>query len=462
MGKSATKGRGPSRPKLPASSQHVPWWSRVWQSMKQWEATLSSFSLILSSSVLLIVLGLGMVLSSSFVTQLQDDKSVFSELASQGSFALLGVIPLVVGARLPLTVWRRLAWPLLFFSLIGVLLLFTGLGLSSGGNRAWVNLGFATFQPAEAAKLALIVWTADVLANKAVSKDEDLLSKWTHVVVPVGVVGAAFLGLVLAGRDLGTSLVIMGVMGVMLYAAGVSYTILGTGVAAGAVLSVMLVLSSESRMRRVTAWISGEDDAAGTSWQSVHGLFALASGGLWGLGLGASREKWHYLPEAHNDFIFAIIGEELGILGTVGVVALFSVLGFAAIRIVLRHPDPFVKIAMSGMLAWLVGQAFINMAVVVGLLPVLGVPLPFVSSGGSSLVMAMTGVGFMLAVCSDMERQHLKAAKKKKAPALPRQQIASAPVSGSIRQVAPVTKKKTGSSKTTGRTKKKSSQSTKK
>jgi cell division protein FtsW len=213
----------------------------------------------------------------------------------------------------------------------------------------------------------------------------------------VGPVSALVIALVLAGRDLGTALVIMMLVGVMLYVAGASGRLFALAVVAGGVLTGFLVMSSKNRVSRVQTWLGGaECDQMNECWQSTHGTWALASGGWWGLGLGASREKWSWLPEAHNDFIYAIIGEELGLPGTLTILALLAVIAVGGLRVVLRHDDLFVKIATAGVLGWVVGQGLLNVAVVLGLLPVVGVPLPLVSSGGSALLTTLAALGMVL------------------------------------------------------------------
>src|SRR5690625_7927269 len=167
------------------------------------------------------------------------------------------------------------------------------------------------------------------------------------------------------------------------------------GIIVGAAIAQMAIMSA-NRMHRIGAWLDDSCDRLGACYQASHGMWGLAEGGVWGLGLGASRQKWQYLPEAHNDFIFAIIGEELGLWGTLLVLLLFAVLGIGMARIIRRHPDPFVKIATGGILAWLLGQMVINIGGVVGLLPIIGVPLPLVSAGGSALVMTMLAIGVVL------------------------------------------------------------------
>jgi cell division protein FtsW len=243
------------------------------------------------------------------------------------------------------------------------------------------------------AKIALIVWAATVLCRK-----RSTLDSWSHVLVPVVLpVGVIVVGLVLAGRDLGTGLVLLLVLAALLFAAGAPARIFLTSAAAMGVLATVLATTSANRMARIDAWLKGScSDQLGTCFQSIHGKYALADGGWWGVGLGASREKWSWLPEAHNDFIFAIIGEELGLVGALVVLALFGVLAWACYRLVVRSDDPFVRIATAGVMAWVVGQALVNIGAVIGMLPVIGVPLPLVSSGGTALLTTMFGLGMLL------------------------------------------------------------------
>ena len=218
-----------------------------------------------------------------------------------------------------------------------------------------------------------------------------------HAVVPVVPVTALLLGLVLAGRDLGTALVLMGLVAALMFSAGVPLRVFAVSAALAASAVFVLVTTSPNRMQRFEAWRgTGAADPQGTNWQPLHALWALASGGWWGLGLGESRQKWFWLPEAHNDFIFAVIGEELGLVGTLAVLGLFAMLGIGLFRLVIAADDVFVKIATGGVLAWVLGQALVNIGAVVGLLPVVGVPLPLVSSGGSALVTTLIALGMVL------------------------------------------------------------------
>ncbi len=230
------------------------------------------------------------------------------------------------------------------------------------------------------------------------ARQRHLLNRVRYVVFPylVPYVGVT-IALVLAGHDLGTALVLFAIVGAVLFAAGVPRRlfIMAGGLAVAGVLA--LVVTSSNRMGRITNWLSGScTDPNGECGQSVHGLYALADGGWWGVGLGESKEKWAWLPEAHNDFIFAIIGEELGLPGTLVILALFALFATACVLLVMRSRDQFVRIATVGVMAWVLGQAMINIGAVIGLLPVIGVPLPLVSAGGSALVSTLAGVGMLV------------------------------------------------------------------
>jgi len=265
-----------------------------------------------------------------------------------------------------------------------------------GGNTNWLQLGPVRLQPSELVKVTLVVWLAHVLAVKG-----ERVRRLREVVVPVVPIAGLAVGLVLYGGDLGTTIILAGIVLGALFFAGVRLRHLAVPVVAAAVLTPMLALSGNSRADRVNVWLDQCSTASDYSlycWQTVHGWWALASGGVFGVGLGNSKAKWNWLPEQDNDFIFAIIGEELGLLGALTVLALFVVLAVALIRIVRRSTDPFTRIAASAVMVWITGQAFVNIAVVLGLLPVLGVPLPFMSAGGSSLVTTLLAVGIVLSL----------------------------------------------------------------
>src|SRR4051812_29505581 len=319
-----------------------------------------------------------MVLSSSSVESLRELPSSYTIFAKQAMFAAAGLPLAVLAALLPIRVWKALAWPLLLVGVCALLLVVVA-GHTVNGNQNWVNIAGFTLQPSEAVKLALVVWVAAVLERK-----RPLFAETVHAVVPVVPVTVLLLLLVLAGRDLGTALVLMGLVGALMFTGGVPLRVFAVSGALAAAAVFVLVSTSANRMDRLSHWSGQANDPQGTGWQPLHALWALASGGWWGLGLGESRQKWSWLPEAHNDFIFAIIGEELGLIGTLAVLALFALLAVGLFRIVLATDDVFVKIATGGVLAWILGQALVNIGAVVGLLPVIGVPLPLVSSGGAA------------------------------------------------------------------------------
>lgn len=356
-----------------------------------WDSSVTSYYLILGATLLLTALGLVMVLSSSSVTSLVSVGSPYATFANQARWALIGLPLFLIASRVPNLTYRRLAWPILAVALFLQFLVFSPMGVNVKGNVNWIEVAGQRFQPSEAIKLALIIWLAVVLSRK-----HHLLSQWSHVVIPAFPVVALSVGIVLYGHDLGTAMVILLIVGGVLFTAGVPLRMFGFAGAIMIVIVARMALKSSNRMTRIGAWLDPDCDRLGACYQASHGMWGLAEGGIWGMGLGASRQKWQYLPEAHNDFIFAIIGEELGLWGTLLVLALFAVLAIGMARVIRRHPDPFVKIATGGVMAWIMGQMLINIGGVVGLLPIIGVPLPLVSAGGSALVMTLLAIGLVL------------------------------------------------------------------
>ena len=272
------------------------------------------------------------------------------------------------------------------------LLVFTPLGKSVNGNTNWIAVGPISIQPSEFAKLGLVLFGAAVLTRK-----RKLLGQFKHALVPYVVPFAALaIGLVLLGHDLGTVIVMGAIVAAVLFTAGVSWRLFAVGGLGFGLMAAVMVLTSENRLSRFDVWLGKDTNPFGAARQPLHGRYALADGGWWGVGLGASREKWQWLSEPHNDFIYAIIGEELGLPGTLVVLALFAVLALVCYRLVLRTNDLFIRLATGGIMAWIVVQAIVNIGAVIGLLPVIGVPLPLVSSGGSSLVTTMLALGMLL------------------------------------------------------------------
>jgi cell division protein FtsW len=361
----------------------------------QWNSAVTSYYVLAGATALLLVLGLVMVLSSSSVDSLAQSRSPYAQFLDQTKYALIGLPVLLVLARMPLRRLKVLAWPALVAAVALQGLVFTPLGASQGGNRNWVRLPGFQAQPSEVIKLALALWLGAVLARKL-----PLLHQWKHALVPAVPVAAGAIGVVLLGHDLGTAIVLFLLVFGALWVSGMKFRMFAVPVVAVAAVTLPLVALSGNRSGRIKAWLNPDavDQAGlGVTYQSKHGIWALGTGGWGGLGLGQSREKWGYLPEAHNDFVFAIIGEELGLLGTLLVVALFGLLAFAMVRVIRRHDDAFAQITTGAIMFWLIGQALVNIAVVLGLLPVMGVPLPLVSAGGSALIMTMAALGVVLA-----------------------------------------------------------------
>lgn len=352
--------------------------------------------LAVGTVMFLVLFGLVMVLSSSAVTSAQNNEGdFFAVFLRQGLFALIGIPLMLTVGRLPAVFWRRWARVAVMGGLALQLLVFTGLGYDYGGNRNWIELFGFTMQPSEFLKLALVVWLATVLAERA-NAFTDLRS----VAIPALPVSGVAVGMVLLGQDLGTASIMIAIVLAALFFAGAPLRYLGLLVAGIAALAVTFALTSTSRTSRISVWLNGcaPEDYEFTCWQSVHALWALGSGGVFGVGLGNSATKWRWLPHAESDFIFAIIGEELGLIGAIVVLVLFAVLAVALMRIVRRHVDPFARIATGAIMVWLIGQAFVNIAVVLGMLPVLGLPLPFVSAGGSALLSSLLAVGVVLSL----------------------------------------------------------------
>jgi len=354
------------------------------------ESPLSTYYLLIAVISSLTLIGLVVVLSASSVTSLKDGNPAYSLFVSQTQFAILGTVGAFIASRLPVSAWKRLAVPVFAASVFLMLLVHTPLGVEVNGNRNWIRLPGMQLQPSEIGKFALVLCCALALSTK-----RHRLREWQHVLVPALVpFGAIIVGLTLLGHDLGTALVLLAIIGGLLWAAGVSWRLFAAAGALFGVLAGGLVLVSGNRMSRIDQWLNCTD--VHMCWQTRHGQFALADGGILGLGLGRSAEKWLWLPEPQNDFIYAIIGEELGLWGTLLVLVLYALLALACYRIVMHGDDQFVRLATTGVMVWILVQAMINIGSVIGLLPVIGVPLPLVSYGGSALVANLGALGMVV------------------------------------------------------------------
>lgn len=354
------------------------------------------YIVMVATVVFLLIFGLVMVLSSSFVgSALGNDGNFFATFVRQTMWAMIGLPIMLVLSRQPPILFKRVA-PILFLgALIFQGLVFTSLGVSQGGNTNWITVAGLSGQPSEFLKVAMIVWMAAILSNRM-----DYLHDHRALIRPLAIGVGIALALVALGRDLGTmGVMVMVALGIV-FIAGVRLAHIGAVI--GVLIGVMglIAITSPSRINRIMTWFSGctEDDYLTTCWQTVHSTYALGSGGLLGVGLGNSKAKWSWLPEAETDFIFAIVGEELGLVGTSIVILAFVILALSMSRLVRNQPDPFARLVTGGVMVWLIGQALVNIAVVLEVLPVLGVPLPFMSMGGSALVASLGAVGIVMAV----------------------------------------------------------------
>ncbi|GHD76734.1 cell division-specific peptidoglycan biosynthesis regulator FtsW [Salinibacterium amurskyense] len=361
---------------------------------KIFSAQSSDFFLLFGTTLFLVIFGLVMVLSSSSVESYAADQGFFGSFLRQTAFALIGIPLMLVASRAPVRFWKRWALPGLILGGVLQLLVFVpGIGWGYGGNQNWIQIGSFSAQPSEFVKVAVIVWVAWVLSTK-----QDQLGDWKQVLLPVGPVAGAAIGFVLIGNDLGTASIMLLIVFSCLFFAGVKLRFLAVGVVVVALGAIMFATTSGSRTSRIGVWLNGctELDYQDTCWQIEHAYWALAGGGLFGRGLGNSVAKRGWLPHADSDYVFAIIGEELGLIGAVVVLLLFVTLAVAFVRIIRSTNDSFVRITTAGVMVWVVGQAFVNIAVVLGVLPVLGVPLPLISTGGSALIATLLAIGVVL------------------------------------------------------------------
>jgi len=349
------------------------------------------YVLIVGTVAVLNAIGCVMVLSASSVESLSNYGTAWYFFRRQLIWTALGVSAFVVASRIDYRRWRRWVVPLLVVSFgLLVAVLVPGVGIEVWGSRRWLGGGALRFQPSEVAKLALVVFAADVLARR---------SRRVHVpreaLVPVLAVFGAFAAVVMLEPDMDSTVVLGIIVASVLVVGGVRMLHVATlgslAVAAAAVFAV----SAPYRRARVLTFLHPTADPSNTGYQLMQSLIALGSGGWTGVGLGAGRSKWMFLPNAHTDFIFAVIGEELGLLGCLIVVLLFAAFAVLGIRAALRAPDRFGMLLATGITVWIVSQALINIASVIGLLPVSGITLPFVSFGGSSLLIAMGATGVL-------------------------------------------------------------------
>jgi cell division protein FtsW len=355
---------------------------------------LTSYYLIVGITALLLGLGLVMVLSTSSVQDLAEGLPPYSDFKKQLLGAAFGLPIMYFAARSSPRLFRAAAYPLLGVSLLGLgLTLIPHVARSAYGASRWIAIGPLQIQPSEFAKLALVLWGADLLARKERLRQ---LEDWRHLLIPL-LPGAGLLAmLVMAGDDLGTTFVLLIIFITMLWVIGTPGRIFGGMLALMGLVMLLLAVTSAYRLKRLTGFVNPQGGPMGPNMQGIQGKYAVGSGGLFGVGLGASGEKWGYVPESTSDFIFAIIGEELGLVGTLCVCLLYGGLAFAGLRVARRVQDTFSRLAAAAITAWIVMQAVVNIGAVIGILPITGVPLPLVSAGLSSLLVTMVALGMLM------------------------------------------------------------------
>jgi cell division protein FtsW len=356
---------------------------------------LTSYYLVLGITMLLLGLGLVMVESTASVTDLIAGLSPYSDFKKQLLGAGIGLPLMWVAARSRPRLFRAFAYPLLAVAIVGLgLTLIRGVGVSQNGAARWIAIGGQQIQPSEIAKLALVVWGADLLARK---DRLGQLADWRHMLVPLMPGTAVLCLLVMTGDDLGTTFILLVIFLALLWVIGTPGRVFAGLLILMALAMVLMIVSAKYRLGRLVGFLDQQaSSSTGAGWQGKQGKYALGSGGIFGVGLGAGRQKWGYVPESTSDFIFAIIGEELGLVGTLCVTVMYGALAFAGLRIARRVPDLFARLAATGITAWIVIQAVVNIGAVIGVLPITGVPLPLVSAGLSSLLSTLVALGMLM------------------------------------------------------------------
>jgi len=363
----------------------------------RFRAQSREFYMLLGLTAVISLLGLAMVASASSVDAFKSTANAADTVMRQGVFALIGAVALVVASNLPLSIYKRFAFFFLWITL-GLQLLTVLFGNEINGNRNWLDIGFTSIQPSEFLKLGLVIAFSLMLAELTGDEFYDK-QIWKRVFVYSGL---ALVMVVYFGKDMGTGVVMaITLAGLFLFAGMKLSSWLGL-MALGALGAVALVMMSGSRRARFAAWMNPtEADPMGVNWQFEKGTWALAQGGIFGSGLGRSRMKWSWIPEVQNDFIFALIGEELGLIGALFVILLFCALAVTMFIIAKNQTNAFSRNLVATIMVWISMQAFINIGVVLGIFPVLGVPLPLISAGGSSLIVTLATIGVVLAVERD-------------------------------------------------------------
>ena len=348
-------------------------------------------SVIFYTTMTLVFIGIIMVFSASFVQSAFKHNDSYYFLKRNAIYATLGFISMIIISNIDYRFWKKNAKAIGIVSVILLLLVLTPLGIKANGARRWLGFGAFTIQPAEIAKFATIIITA-----KFIEKRYDYMKSLTKGVLPILLVPGLFFALIMLQPNMSTAGTIILVTFVMIFVAGLNMKFVIAMFGSGVGLFLLLALTSEYRLKRILSFLDPFQDPLGNGYQVIQGLYALGSGGLFGMGLGKSQQKWFYIPEPQNDFIFAIIGEELGLIGCAVVIMLFVILVYRCVRIALNGTDIFKCMVVLCIGAQIGIQAALNIAVATSSMPVTGVALPFISYGGTSLIIFMSAVGIVL------------------------------------------------------------------
>ena len=350
------------------------------------------FVVLAVMAMLMVLLGIVMVLSAASVQDLRLHGNAWYHQRRQLLWVVIGLAGLVATSRLDYRRLRPLAvWILGVAVVLLVAVFIPGIGIQANGSSRWIGVGAATFQPSELAKLAVILYGSVLLSSRPV---DDLRLTVLPLAVVLGGVGA----LVYAEPDLGTTVILVAIASSLLFFAGLRLAIVGATAALGVGVLGALTMTAGYRRDRLMSMFDPWSDPLNTGWQAIQAGVAISNGGLWGLGLGASRAKWGFLPFAQTDFIFAIVAEEIGFVAAMGVILVYLVIGVCGLTTALRAPDRFGQLLAAGITTWIMIQAYVNIGAVIGVLPITGVPLPFVSYGGSSMVLTLCAYGVLLNV----------------------------------------------------------------
>jgi cell division protein FtsW len=365
---------------------------RVTARLRLLDRPLTSYYLVLGITMLLLALGLVMVLSTSSAQAIAQGGSPYSGFQKQLLGVVIGLPLMWIAARSSPMVFRAAVYPMIAVAVLGLLLVLT-VGHTALGGERWIGVLGYQVEPSEFAKLAFVLWGADLLARK---EKAGQLGEWRHLLIPL-LPGAAILSiLVMLGDDLGTTFILLVIFLALLWVIGSPMRLFAGMLGLMAFAMVVLIIVAPYRLQRITGFFNPQANALTVGWQSHEGKTAVGSGGWFGVGLGAGKMKWGWVPEPTTDFIFAVIGEELGLVGTLCVTFLYCGLAYAGLRIARRVPDTFMRLAAAAATTWIVVQALVNVGAVIGIVPITGVPLPLVSAGLSSLLVTLVALGMLM------------------------------------------------------------------